>query len=105
LRKSDFFLVYLSINLIVLSLLGVHAFFEVTHAGPSLREKRDLIKRVELSDLCISTEASYTRHLTQADLNTPFQDYPMSFEHFPSGSILLPTEMVRRLNGFVEWGK
>jgi hypothetical protein len=99
LRKSDFFFVYLTVNFLVLSLLVFHAYFEVTHAGAPLREKSELVRRLELSDLCLTTEASYTRHLTQADLNTPFQDYPTSFEHFPSGSILLPTEMARRSNG------
>lgn len=98
-RKSDLFLIYLTINFIVLFLLVIHASFEVIEAGPLLREKRELVKGLELSDLCLFTEASYTRHLTQADLNTPFQDSPLSLEHFPSGSILLPTAILKRSNG------
>jgi len=45
------------------------------------------------------TEASYTRHLSQADLHTPFQSNPLSLEHFPSGSLLQPPAMLKRMNG------
>jgi hypothetical protein len=55
-----------------------------------IREKAEMVRRLELTDLCLFTEASYTRHLSQADLHTPFQDSPMSLEHFPSGSIVMP---------------
>jgi len=98
LRKSDLFLLYLAINFVVLSLLVAHASLEVIQAGPLLREKRELVKGLGLSDLCLFTEASYTRHLTQADLNTPFQDSPLSLEHFPSGSIVLPPAILKRSN-------
>ncbi len=67
--------------------------------GRFCEEKRELVKRLELTDLCLMTEASYTRHLSQADLHTPFQDSPLSLEHFPSGSILKPPEAIKRLNG------
>ena len=43
-----------------------------------------------LTDLCLFTEARYTRHPSMTDLNTPFQDHPMSLEHFPSGAIMAP---------------
>lgn len=56
----------------------------------SLKEKAEMVKRLELTDLCLFTEANYTRHLSQADLHTPFQDSPMSLEHFPSGSLVGP---------------
>jgi len=98
-RKSGFFLIYLTLNGLLLLFLFVHAFFHTTHAGPLLRENSELVKRLQLTDLCLFTEASYTRHLTQADLNTPFQDYPTSLEHFPSGSLLMPSEMVKRSYG------
>jgi hypothetical protein len=98
-RKSNFFLLYLILNSLLLLFLVAHAFFHETNAGPLLRENSELAKRLELTDLCLSTEASYTRHLTQADLNTPFQDSPLSLEHFPSGSILMPPEMLKRSYG------
>lgn len=53
---------------------------------------------LHLTDLCLFTEARYTRHLSQADLSTPFQDHPISLEHFPSGSFLGAPENIRKIN-------
>jgi hypothetical protein len=53
-------------------------------------EMRGLVRQLQLTDLCLFTEARYTRHPSQADLHSPFQDHPLAFEHFPSGSLLLP---------------
>jgi hypothetical protein len=36
------------------------------------------------------TEARYTRHPSQADLHSAFQDHPLALEHFPSGSLITP---------------
>ena len=98
-RKSDRFLLYVILNLFLLVLLFTHASYKEQAAAPILREKGELVKSLELTDLCLFTEASYTRHLTQADLHTPFQDYPLSLEHFPSGSILQPPATIKRENG------
>jgi hypothetical protein len=43
-----------------------------------------------LTDLALFTEARYTRHPSQADLHSAFQDHPLAFEHFPSGSLIPP---------------
>jgi hypothetical protein len=89
-RRSNVFLIFLAANICLLGLMFVHASFRTKMDLPSLKEKAEMVKRFELSDLCLFTEASYTRHLTLADLHTPFQDYPGSLEHFPSGSIVRP---------------
>jgi hypothetical protein len=70
--------------------LSCHGQFAATWAGPALAHKAALVKSLQLTDLCLFTEASYTRHLAMADLNTPFQDSPLSFEHFPTGSLVAP---------------
>ncbi|MFC1869041.1 hypothetical protein ACFL0H_13060, partial [Thermodesulfobacteriota bacterium] len=49
-----------------------------------------MVRTLQLTDLCLFTEARYARHLSQADLHSAFQDYPMSAEHFPAGSLTLP---------------
>lgn len=59
---------------------------------PDIAEKTEMVRRLELTDLCLFTEARYTRHPTQADMHSPFQDHPMSLEHFPSGSLLGPPQ-------------
>ncbi|MDX9717778.1 hypothetical protein ACUH78_06945 [Thauera sp. ZXT1-4] len=57
---------------------------------PALQHTEALVERLRLSDIALFTEARYTRHLTQADLHSPFQDHPVALEHFPSGSLLPP---------------
>lgn len=39
-----------------------------------------------LTDLCLATEARYTRHPAVSDPIAPFMDYPGAMEHFPTGS-------------------
>jgi len=87
-RKSNIFLIYIGINIVLLCLMFIHSAFMKKRNEPLLHEKREMVRKFELTDLCLFTDARYTRHPSMADLNTPFQDYPMSFEHFPSGSIL-----------------
>ncbi len=53
-------------------------------------ETRALVARLGLTDLALFTEARYTRHPTQADLHSAFQDHPLALEHFPTGSLLPP---------------
>ncbi|MFZ1830997.1 MAG: hypothetical protein WAW42_19985 [Candidatus Competibacteraceae bacterium] len=54
---------------------------------------RALVRELGLSDLALFTEARYTRHPTQADQHTPFQDHPAALEHFPTGSLLPPPRL------------
>jgi hypothetical protein len=80
----------------------VHASFRRDSEVRFIKEKMEMAQRFELTDLCLFTEASYTRHLSQADLHTPFQDSPMSLEHFPSGSIATPPPSLRKINGKID---
>lgn len=52
---------------------------------------RAMAARLDLTDLALFTEARYTRHPGQADLHSAFQDHPLALEHFPSGSLILPS--------------
>ena len=101
-RKANLYLLCLAINVLIFFAVFVHASWMVKTEMPLLMETRALVRNLELTDLCLFTEASYTRHLSQTDLHTPFQDYPMSLEHFPSGSILSPPAMIKRSNGKVD---
>ena len=101
-RRSTLFLIYIIINFALVFLMFVHASFQKKTELQLLKEKTDLVDKLELTDLCLFTEASYTRHLSQADLHTPFQDSPMSLEHFPSGSLVGPPKSIRKLNGKVD---
>lgn len=68
----------------------VDAWVERARAQSALDTKQSLVAELGLTDLCLFTEARYTRHPTQADLNTAFQDHPLSLDHFPSGSLMQP---------------
>jgi hypothetical protein len=89
-RNSSLFFLTLVIEALCLSMLLLHASYSQVSQQTSLVEKAALVKSLQLTDLCIFTEARYTRHLSQADLNTAFQDHPLSLEHFPSGSFTQP---------------
>ena len=54
------------------------------------QDKRDLVAALAITDLSLSSEARYTRHVSQADLFSAFQDFPAAFEHFPTGSMIPP---------------
>ena len=64
-------------------------------ADSRIRLMQTQVRDYELTDLSLFTEARYTRHLSQADGFTPFQDHPMAFEHFPSGSLVTPPALLR----------
>ena len=53
-------------------------------------QMREMVSQLQLTDLCLFTEARYTRHLSQADLHSAFQDHPFGLEHFPAGSLVSP---------------
>lgn len=90
-RNSSLFFVSLAGQAGLLALLLGHASLSENLQKTNLEQKAALVKNLRLTDLCLFTEARYTRHLSQADLNTAFQDHPLSLEHFPSGSFTQPT--------------
>ncbi|MGB5062255.1 MAG: hypothetical protein WBQ37_00635 [Candidatus Competibacter sp.] len=51
---------------------------------------RALVRELGLTDLSLFTEARYTRHPTQADRHSSFQDHPAALDHFPTGTLLPP---------------
>jgi hypothetical protein len=60
-----------------------------------LRPCSEMVQRLQLTDLALFTEARYTRHPSQADLHSSFQDHPMALEHFPTGSLVRPPAHLR----------
>lgn len=83
------------ISFIVLECLLISCFFwygswQIELRKTEVQDKGKLVSKLQLTDFAIWTEARYTRHPSQADLFTPFQDFPSSMEHFPAGSIMAP---------------
>jgi hypothetical protein len=87
-RKSHVFLLFMVLGLIVLGMIYVHSKILGAAEEDRVGRRRQWVRELGLSDLCLFTDARYARHPSMADLHTPFQDYPLSFEHFPSGSML-----------------
>jgi hypothetical protein len=92
----------MTLNIMILALMFTDASVRERAGAASLQAKADLVGRLDLTDLCLFTEASYTRHLSMADRHTPFQNGPMSLEHFPSGSLVTPPAVIRKINGKVD---
>jgi hypothetical protein len=78
----------------VLSVLALLSLLDASHrnrqASAHIERMAKQAGQLELTDLSLFTEARYTRHPTQADWHSPFQDHPLALEHFPSGSLLRP---------------
>lgn len=90
-RKSTLYLIFVGLNgLTLLLMLFLHPLVGNGDMRKSLDEKKRVVRALGITDLCLFTEARYTRHLSQADLHSAFQDYPGGAEHFPSGSMVFP---------------
>jgi hypothetical protein len=68
----------------------MHAHRNSSASALERTERAQLVKSLQLTDLCLFTEARYTRHPSMADRFAPFQDHPTALEHFPSGSFVTP---------------
>jgi hypothetical protein len=93
--KADRFLGFLSALVAAALLTLAHSGLRSHDASPRLAASAALVRDLGLTDLALFTEARYTRHLSQADLHTAFQDHPLAFEHFPSGSLYGPPPHLR----------
>lgn len=77
-------------GVLLIGILFLHSRYRIWTESDALQQRREMVRILGLSDLCLFTEARYTRNPSLADIHTPFQDHPMSFEHFPSGSLVEP---------------
>jgi hypothetical protein len=89
-RPSSFALAGLGLLIVALAAALADAACLRQARAADIAAMRDLVARLGLTDLALFTEARYTRHPSQADLHSAFQDHPLAFEHFPSGSVLPP---------------
>ena len=85
-RRSLQFLLFTGAAATLLLSLPLHARYRQLHSGNTSSQLRSL----HVTDLCLATEARYTRHPAMADRHAPFQEHPPALEHFPSGSLILP---------------
>jgi hypothetical protein len=96
LRKSDGFLLFIGSGILLLAAILIQAQVVMRADLPGLRERAAVVRNLGLTDLCLSTEARYTRHPSQADWHAAFQTHPLALDHFPSGSIIGPPETLTK---------
>lgn len=81
------------LELIIIALLLVITQIALYEHRINASATREIVKALKLTDMVLSTDARYTRHPSQADLFSAFQDSPGALEHFPSGSVIFPPEL------------
>lgn len=92
--RSSFFLAFTGVGLVLIGALLAYGY----SYDPKLKDKQQLVRAIGLTDLALFSEARYTRHPSQADLFSAFQDFPGALEHFPSGSLIAPAPL-----GLTKW--
>ena len=95
-RNSSIFLLFISACGLLFLLTAIDANLRRLDAGDDLQRRAQMVRQAGLTDLALFTEARYTRHPSQSDLHSAFQDHPMALEHFPSGSLVQPPERYGR---------
>ena len=93
-RKSSIFLIFIGSCTLALVLAFVDAYFQTAGDLPFLHQEIKVVETLQLTDLCLTTEARHTRHPSQADWHSPFQSHPGALDHFPSGGIIQPPETI-----------
>ncbi|MBP2683144.1 MAG: hypothetical protein H6Q79_1183 [Deltaproteobacteria bacterium] len=94
-RKSTVYFLFTLGSVILLAVLLWSGRYGAGEAGAMQEASKILVQELQLTDLCLFTEARYTRHPAMADLHSAFQDHPLALEHFPSGSLATPPRFRR----------
>ena len=91
--KHKLFIGFILLEIVAISTLLMSGQLGIRERQPLREAKRMIVDRLMLTDFALWTEARYTRNPSQADLFTPFQDFPSAIEHFPAGSIMAPAKI------------
>jgi hypothetical protein len=89
-RKYLIFISFTAIHIVLIMFMVLHSRFSQSADATEIEERAGLVHSLRLTDLCLFTEARYTRHPAMADRFSPFQDHPTALEHFPSGALVTP---------------
>jgi len=90
LRAGDLALFLLLLGLLALGGSLLHAALDRAGAHQRSEPARQLAQELGLTGLALFTEARYTRHPELSDQHAPFQNHPLTLEHFPSGTWVPP---------------
>ncbi len=84
-RPSSYFAILVLLLLAAALTITVHGHQRRQQVMDASIVHDSLTRELGLSDLCLATEARYTRHPSVTDEIAPFMDYPAAQEHFPTG--------------------
>ncbi|MEN8256742.1 MAG: hypothetical protein ABFS09_02665 [Thermodesulfobacteriota bacterium] len=89
-RPSSLFFFVLFALAVTTVTLAAHGRHRALKEKDAYFVRDSLTRELGLTDLCLATEARYTRHPALSDDLAPFMDYPAALEHFPSGLFWAP---------------
>ncbi len=89
-QRSGIFLLFVGACALALTLLLRQGSVAAAGDAKRLAAARQLVRQLALTDLSLWSEARYTRHPSQADHFSAFQNFPGALDHFPAGSIVGP---------------
>jgi hypothetical protein len=89
-RRSTLFFLFIAGLALIMILLLIRVPAEQAGAAGGEAFREALVRDLMLTDLCLFTEARYTRNPAVTDFHSAFQDHPLSIEHFPSGALVSP---------------
>ncbi len=92
--KHKIFIGLILFEFFILLLLIQNRTMSVRSLQSEVAANKQMVSHFMFTDLALWSEARYTRHPSQTDLFSPFQDFPGAMEHFPSGSIIAPPEIM-----------
>ena len=95
-RNSSLFFIFIGGSMVLLLLMTLHTRHGQSSGQSERLIRTEMVKEYQLTDLCLFTEARYTRHPAMADRHAPAQDHPGALEHFPSGSLASPPAYLMR---------
>ena len=85
-RPSHILLIILLVLVFVDTSLFIHSRRLEKELQADEEIQKIVVAGLGLTDLCVATEARYTRHPAVSDPMAPFMDHPGALEHFPTGS-------------------
>lgn len=91
-RPAILFFIFLGAVLFMDGIIALMAFQGRQQQNEQLIVMNQVTEALGLTDLCVATEARYTRHPAVSDVLVPFMDHPGGIEHFPSGSFFAPPD-------------
>jgi hypothetical protein len=101
-RPSYYLALATAIILIVAAGILLHANHLSARWDTYSAENRALASTLGLSNLALSSEARYTRHLSLADSFAAFQDVPCGLDFLPSGTFFTPAAHAGSPGGTVQ---